>query len=162
METLILLVQQTYSWRGRASRKAFFLGLAVLYGVGLAALPLQVLQLMLANSTLAWLANILLVALGLACAVFFLGNVVRRLHDRNKNGWWLLVFFGPQVALVSAMTWLPLENPKGIMTVMLLGFPLAAPMMAWGMAEILAIAGVKGPNRYGPDPLEAAGPVAAT
>lgn len=42
---------------------------------------------------------VLLVAVCVAAAVYFIGLVVRRLHDVGKSGWWFLVFFTPLAAI---------------------------------------------------------------
>jgi uncharacterized membrane protein YhaH (DUF805 family) len=76
-----------------------------------------------------------------------LAVAIKRLHDRNKSGWWLLLFwlvpnllgsvpmsaagtvFGTPVALASFVIWI------------------------WGFVEIGCLKGTTGPNDYGPDPL---------
>jgi len=93
---------------------------------------------------LIWLIGfILLVALtwsGLAVGI-------KRLHDRDKSGWWILLFWlGPSV-LGGWQTVTP-DLGGGII------FSLAATAIAiWAFVELGCLAGTPGPNQYGPDPL---------
>lgn len=50
---------------------------------------------------------------------------VKRLHDRNKSGWWLLLLLIPLIGII------------------------------WFFVEGGCLRGTRGPNRFGPDPLEA-------
>ena len=52
---------------------------------------------------------------------------VKRYHDRNKSGWWLLIQFVPVIGSI------------------------------WYFLDIFCLRGTLGGNRFGPDPLEAAG-----
>ena len=67
------------------------------------------------------------VALGLLLPS--LAVAVRRLHDTNRSGWWLLLILVPLVGLV--------------------------------LVVFLLLPGTKGPNRFGSDPKEYSGDVAA-
>ena len=71
----------------------------------------------------------------------------KRLHDRNKSGWWLLLFwFLPAILQGTG------EQIDGIGIVLTLaGFAISI----WGLVEIGFLRGTVGPNQYGPDPLEA-------
>ena len=78
----------------------------------------------------------------------------KRLHDRNKSAWWLVLFYvAPGVA-------------SGIGDQMeYLGFVLhlvAFAITVWAFVELGCLRGTVGPNQYGPDPLEPAalGPAA--
>ena len=54
-----------------------------------------------------------------------LAVAVKRYHDRNKSGWWILIVFIPIIGLI------------------------------WYIVELGFLPGTPGPNRYGPDPLGA-------
>ena len=84
--------------------------------------------------------------------VFLFGALVRRLHDRNRSGWWLLVFFGPHVLLVTALSQVPATMQQTAAFGLIGGF-LVAPFMVWGMVEVFFLRGVNGENKYGADPL---------
>jgi uncharacterized membrane protein YhaH (DUF805 family) len=71
---------------------------------------------------------------------------VKRLHDRDKSGWWVLLFY-----------WLPgvLERMSDRMgegggaLVLLL---LSVAISIWALVEIGFLRGTMGANRFGPDP----------
>jgi len=54
-----------------------------------------------------------------------LAVAVKRYHDRDKSGWWILIVFIPIIGLI------------------------------WYIVELGFLPGTPGPNRYGPDPLGA-------
>lgn len=72
---------------------------------------------------------------------------VKRLHDRDKSGWWILLFWlGPSI-LGGWQTATP-DLGGGFI------FSLAATAIAiWAFVELGCLRGTPGPNRYGPDPL---------
>lgn len=148
-------VVDTLAWRGRTSRTGFYCSFGLVYLVGLLSVPLTIAEtLMFRSSDLGW-ANPLhwiTVALGLAVAAFFLGAFVRRLHDRNKPSWWLLVFFGPHVACVLAVSQIPEADQRALMLGLIRGMFVAAPFLVWGLVEISLLSGTPGPNRFGPNP----------
>jgi uncharacterized membrane protein YhaH (DUF805 family) len=72
---------------------------------------------------------------------------IKRLHDRDKSGWWILLFWlGP-----SLLGGWPTATPNlggGFL------LSLAAGAIAiWGFVELGCLRGTPGPNQYGPDPL---------
>lgn len=134
-----------FSFRGRTARLAYWrvslvlvIFSAVLSGVGMAmsiaAGPLgAVFFLMLAPAIFASLA---------------LG--VRRLHDREKSGWWGLVFW----VAPSMLSELAEGMQGGVLALIGLLFSLASiALTIWGFVEIGFLPGTRGPNRYGDDPL---------
>jgi uncharacterized membrane protein YhaH (DUF805 family) len=69
---------------------------------------------------------------------------VKRLHDRNKSGRWLLVFY-VLPSLLGGLGWYA-------------GYPTPFQLMGvivsiWGMVELGFLRGTRGRNYYGPDPL---------
>jgi uncharacterized membrane protein YhaH (DUF805 family) len=78
----------------------------------------------------------------------------RRLHDRNKTGWWLLLFYGvPALSfLVSLVAGAPDETdntPAVVVVLQDLGFAA----LLWALVELGLLRGTIGGNAYGPDPL---------
>jgi uncharacterized membrane protein YhaH (DUF805 family) len=134
---------------------------ALLYLFGLLALllvlPLDLAAHLLPKKPLGWAAHLVLSALslglGIGSAFFLLGALIRRLHDRGKSGWWLLLFFGPHIALVYTLSQMALSQQDLILVLVIGGPLLDAPFLAWGMVEILMLRGTAGPNRFGLDPL---------
>jgi uncharacterized membrane protein YhaH (DUF805 family) len=72
---------------------------------------------------------------------------VKRLHDRNRSGWWILPFYGgPGV----------LDRIDRAADTAVLSFVLQLAILAvaiWGLVELGFLRGMVGPNQYGPDPL---------
>ena len=72
---------------------------------------------------------------------------IKRLHDRNKSGWWMVPFFLAPLVLLGPSDWL--ANPTLARLSEALGYGLGA----WCFIELLCLSGTRGPNRFGPDPL---------
>jgi uncharacterized membrane protein YhaH (DUF805 family) len=73
----------------------------------------------------------------------------KRLHDRNKSAWWLVVFYlapGVLDGIGGALG----SGGIGIL------FNIASfAISIWALVELGFLRGTVGPNQYGPDPLEA-------
>ena len=93
-------------------------------------------------------------------AAAVISATIRRLHDRARSAWWMIVFFILPPALVFA-PFFPLMNALQThriseqlfdvamgTIVMLCNIPLW-----WGFIEIGFLRGTQGQNRFGPDPL---------
>ena len=85
----------------------------------------------------------------------------KRLHDRDKSAWWLLVFVGlPFVLSIARLVTLfgALHAHAGAPgmpfdpTGTLLG-GAAFLIQVWAFVELYCLAGTAGENRFGPDPL---------
>jgi uncharacterized membrane protein YhaH (DUF805 family) len=73
---------------------------------------------------------------------------IQRLHDRDRSGWWILLFyFGPAV-LGGAQA-----SSDGELASFILGFG-ALVISVWCLVELGFLRGTSGPNRFGPDPLQ--------
>ena len=71
---------------------------------------------------------------------------IKRLHDRNKSGWWTLLFFVAPSVLQGASS-----SFDGAVSLIL---SLAGMVVAiWALVELGFLRGTRGPNQYGPDPL---------
>lgn len=69
---------------------------------------------------------------------------IKRLHDRDKSGWWLLVFY----LLPAVLSWLGASMGASFI------FSLASfAVSIWGLVELGFLRGTIGPNQYGPDPV---------
>lgn len=109
--------------------------------------------------------SIVMIVVELVFLLPSLGVLTRRLHDRNKSGWWIFVYY-----LLTALCMVPMFllftvadhseqfNDKitfalvfvmSIMSILLLA--LGITILVWCCQR-----GTIGPNKYGPDPLEKA------
>jgi uncharacterized membrane protein YhaH (DUF805 family) len=79
---------------------------------------------------------------------------VKRLHDRNKAWWWLVVFILlPDVLTIGAEVLAESEvlNQSAAFVIEFAALALAT----WGSIELGMLRGTAGTNRFGPDPLSA-------
>jgi len=97
-----------------------------------------------------WLVSLLFYAAAISNFVFAIrflaATAVRRLHDRNKRGWWIVPFFIAPVLLSKMGEWLGDSYPADFLML------VAIALCLWGFVEILCLRGTRGPNRFGPDP----------
>jgi uncharacterized membrane protein YhaH (DUF805 family) len=72
---------------------------------------------------------------------------IKRLHDRDRSGWWMMVLcIGPPL-LDRIGDRLDAWDALGV-------FPLLASLLTlWGVVELAFLKGTRGPNRFGADPL---------
>ncbi len=77
---------------------------------------------------------------------------VKRLHDRNKSGWYLLLFYAVPGALVFAgiVIGALMEDVTIVATVLGLA---AFAIGVWAFVEMGCLRGTIGTNPYGPDPV---------
>lgn len=77
---------------------------------------------------------------------------VRRLHDRGKNGWWLLLYWAaPNFVSGAAMQGAQMLLIPDMIAEVLLA--IAAALFALGLVDLGFLRGQAGENRFGPDPL---------
>ena len=85
---------------------------------------------------------VLVVYIPMVVSGFMVG--IKRLHDRDKSGWWLLVFY----VLPGVLNTIGESLAAGWI------FTLASfAVSIWALVELGFLRGTAGPNRYGPDPL---------
>lgn len=138
------------SFQGRTNRKLYWRTNLAVFGliicgvlvVGVLSAVLRVL-------------GILAIPLFLFIILVSLANSARRLHDRNKSAWWLLVFSGVPFVLSAFAAMMRLgggaADQGGAALVNLIGFGFSM----WAFAELGFLKGTAGPNQFGDDPLGA-------
>jgi uncharacterized membrane protein YhaH (DUF805 family) len=104
--------------------------------------------------------------LGVAMSAVGLANMwvafalsAKRLHDRDRTGWWLLwQILVVTVAVILIVVAIAVPKEQGALWYALAGATgLAAFVLSiWLFVQIGFLRGTQGPNRYGPDPLGAA------
>ena len=89
-----------------------------------------------------------------------LAVTTKRLHDRNKSAWWLLVFVGLPFVLGIARFALVIGGMHHGAPFVMMNNPAAtllggasAIIQLWAFVELYILRGTEGDNRYGPDPL---------
>ena len=100
------------------------------------------------------LFKILSIIVTIASTVAALAVAVKRLHDRDKSGWWMLLFYiGPALLAFGTIYGVAgMEAGRsggGGLVFVLAGFAV----LIWAFIELGCLRGTVGPNRFGPDPL---------
>lgn len=146
-----------FSFEGRIGRGTYWLAILALV-VALLVLTLapfllnseEAAVLMLAlTSQFLWLLSLWpILALG-----------AKRLHDRNKSGWWLLVFWLLPFALFcGGFSIVFFDDPRtgrsGDFSTGLIVALASLPPALWGIVELGILPGTKGPNPHGADPVQ--------
>jgi uncharacterized membrane protein YhaH (DUF805 family) len=133
-----------FGFRGRINRAKYWIA-AIAY-----------LSVMIAVSGLGFFFRFSLVFFGVAgilLLALIVSNIfvgIKRLHDRGKSGWWLLVFYLVPILLHGV----PLLDVVWELTSLHPIFELAsAAVSIWAVVELGFLRGTPGSNQYGPDPL---------
>lgn len=134
------------SFQGRLNRKPYWLGTIAL----LSLVIIGVFGVMFLAGGGGGVAAIGVIYLLLLWPTLAIG--VKRLHDRDKSAWWLVVFYVvPTVLNVLGET----GDGDGVGAII---FGLASlGISIWALVELGFLRGTAGANRYGPDPLAAPG-----
>jgi len=154
--------QYLFGFSGRINRARYWAYVLVgilflLVGLGI-ALPYILIEHRSANSgnePLSPLGVATIAAEAVLIVAYFvaiLAITAKRLHDRNKSGWWVVLFLiFPQIAnaIADPKMGLPSIPVAGRLLLLLSGFIFAI----WGFIELGCLRGTPGENRYGPDPL---------
>jgi uncharacterized membrane protein YhaH (DUF805 family) len=98
-----------------------------------------------AGSAASWFPHIATIPLSLAFAFIYTAVSIKRLHDRNKSGWWMLPFVGATGLYTHFGDMLGVVAPFAGLVVFVL--------FLWGFVEMAFLKGTSGYNRFGPDPL---------
>jgi uncharacterized membrane protein YhaH (DUF805 family) len=87
---------------------------------------------------------------GVSAVLFFwifLATAIKRLHDRDRSGWWIVPFFIVPRSLFYLWDWLP--DARWFVPIEWAIYAL----WLWGIVELYVVPGTAGSNRFGPDPL---------
>jgi uncharacterized membrane protein YhaH (DUF805 family) len=126
------------SFQGRINRAVWW---AVIAGTAFLDVGLYLLTSNWEDPTFSLIAGLVILAMRLAPGV-------KRLHDRNKSGTWLWLYYGvPQLALVLA-TVTPVGDPSTALLAM-----VSLGVLIWAIIDLGIQPGTPGDNQYGPDPL---------
>lgn len=157
MEYMFMPLQRYAEFGGRSRRMEFWMFAVLQFLIGLVFVALFILlgggllALSSSDPTSALAAGgavvglvILYVLVSLALLVPALAVSVRRLHDSDRSGWWLWLFWGPY--LLSLVT----TSAESDALTGILGLLLMAGSIV--LLVFYFLDGTPGPNRYGEDP----------
>jgi len=98
--------------------------------------------------SLAGLPMLLVKAIGTVLFFWmFLATSIKRLHDRDRSGWWMVPFFAVPHLYNQFSDLLPDSY------FMLIPALIAFVLMIWGFVELYLLSGSRKTNRFGPNPL---------
>jgi uncharacterized membrane protein YhaH (DUF805 family) len=137
-----------FSFQGRIGRGQFWLAVGVWVGFAVAVFGLTWLFVYAFDIRPSLSFSALVQAAVFIPIVYSaIATGIKRLHDRGKHHWWLLVFYlGPLIGLA-----LPsyLGDGRIMSVISLAGFVL----LLWAFVELGCLRGSIGANPYGPDPV---------
>lgn len=129
-----------FGFDGRINRAKYWLAVVIYLVVMLIAVGLMFALHGMIGMVLMGIIYIVAIVSGIAVGI-------KRLHDCDKSGWWLLVFYlVPGLLSAAAMGW------DDSMVLNLLSFAVSI----WGLVQLGFLRGTVGPNRFGPDPIPGA------
>jgi uncharacterized membrane protein YhaH (DUF805 family) len=99
---------------------------------------------------------IVLLLYGVYCLAVLIPSIavaVRRLHDTNRTGWWVLAPLAPYLVMI-VLGMMAMGSPEnaGVIGIVVLLCMLAVLALALMLLIFYVLEGTKGPNQYGPDP----------
>jgi uncharacterized membrane protein YhaH (DUF805 family) len=143
----VSLSEFLFSPRGRLNRAKYWLFvvvsiaiLAVLGGIVAVAVGAGGAGFPIVAAIILGIVYIVLVIAGI-----FVG--IKRLHDRDRSGWWLLVFYVVP-AILSGISEALSRSGIGILFVL-----ASLAISIWAFVELGCLRGTIGPNQFGEDPL---------
>ena len=167
MEYMLMPLKRYADFSGRSRRSEFWMWVVfqILIGIGFSAVILVIGGAaalsgdpgqMLAMGGAAMLIYVLYLLVGLAFLIPNFAVTIRRLHDTNRSGWWMMIFWGPYLLMIAA-TFMAGASASGgadpAMTIGIAGILMLA-MLVGGLVLLvfLFLEGTRGPNQYGADP----------
>jgi len=156
-------LQDLLTFRGRMNRAKYWEAALILTGIAIvmgliAAATLAMIQSGVAAAYLkhpvgvpvAFVVIMSVALLALAIPGCFIA--IKRLHDRNKSGHWLWLFcLAPTVLNLLGKLAVAQGAAQVGMVIMLASIGISI----WGFVDMACLPGTSGPNRFGPDPLQA-------
>lgn len=134
-----------FDFNGRISRKPWWICGLILVGIALAfGAAAGATAVLTGAEALVGIAAIIFV-LAIMYPSMALG--AKRLHDRGKSAWWLILFYVLPNVLEGIGGYIGGE--EGVLPLSV----AAGALGIWGLVELGFLKGEQGPNAYGPDPL---------
>jgi uncharacterized membrane protein YhaH (DUF805 family) len=134
-----------FKFGGRIGRGEFWLAWL---GYVIVGLVLNIVGALSDSMTLSALSSMITI-------VIFVSSIavgIKRLHDRNKSGWYVVLFYGvPAVLFLIGMM---IGTTRDGSTTLAYGLWLIALVISiWAFVELGCLRGTIGGNPYGPDPV---------
>lgn len=146
-----------FSAKGRISRKDYWLKFFLpVLGVYIAA-ALVIGGLAVALGDAGGIALLLAIPIYIGIVWAAICVAAKRFHDRSWSGWWVLYFFLIGIGIAAVQYGLmfavgPGSELAGIVAIV--GLIASLGVSIWQLVLLGFLPGDKGPNKYGPDPLD--------
>jgi len=142
MDWMLMPLKRYAEFSGRSRRKEYWMYLLLIVIVGFVLGMIE--GVMGLQQSVAGVYGPLSAILALATFIPSLAVGVRRLHDTDRTGWWMLLPILPYAAAF-AMLFSGNVAMFGILALVALGCAVV-------VLVFMVLDGTKGPNKYGPDP----------
>jgi uncharacterized membrane protein YhaH (DUF805 family) len=141
MEWMTMPLKRYAEFSGRSRRKEYWMYVLLIF---LVAVVLGVIESVLGLAQTVGPYGPLSALLALATLIPSIAVGIRRLHDTDRSGWWMLIGILPYIVALGALFTGNLGLAGVLTIVALIGGVV--------LLVFLVLDGTKGPNRYGPDP----------
>lgn len=146
MEWAMLPLKRYAEFAGRSRRKEYWSYVLLLICIGIV---IGIVEAILGLANMVGPYGPLSALFALATFIPSLAVGIRRLHDTDRSGWWLLIGYGP---LAFALALLAAGNMQfGMMLLW------AAAIGFLALLVLMVLEGSQGTNQFGPDPKRAEG-----
>lgn len=167
MDWMLMPLRRYADFSGRSRRMEYWMWIVLQVIIYVAVMVLTMIfgggaMMMMGDPTSAMAAGgIIMVILGLyfiwelAVLIPSIAVGVRRLHDTNRSGWWILAPIAPYLVAIVSMMGAATSGSQGGMAaggIITLVCMLAALVLGLTVLVFMFLEGTKGPNKYGPDP----------
>ena len=140
------------SFNGRTSKQVFN---RFLLFWGIMAFVVNLIDMYLINNTLNQEANSLILVYAVLFIVTLCALTTRRLHDMNLSGKWQLLGHGMPVLIIIKIYCIShVSLPDYIAKTLIVSYVVITTLYVLFWIALSMMHGTKGPNKYGPDPLQ--------
>jgi uncharacterized membrane protein YhaH (DUF805 family) len=141
------LVDLLFSAKGRMNRAKYILVTLLYFLAAICGVMLAYFTMDSFTSTAGWIF-VIVVYTPIGWSSVVIG--IKRLHDRNKSGWWVLLFYlAPNILDNAASS----AERYGNSTAGIVAEAVGLAITLWALVELMCLRGTIGPNRYGADPV---------
>lgn len=145
---LTCVMEKRFNWQDRATRSEFWWFYLASIGINIVASILGVIPI---------LGALISLVVGIALTWLVTITAIRRLHDTDRRGWWMLLPLGTCCVgfIPMVMGAMAIRNGESGTGWMFIGVLIALSGVAY-VLYLLTKPGTEGPNRFGPAPVCAA------
>jgi len=136
-----------FSPKGRINRAKYIVATLLWSAIGVGLVVLVYFITESFTSAAAWTWTVILTAPAVWSTIVV---GIKRLHDRNKSGLWLLLFYLVPYMLDNGASSAEL---RGNSTAAIIAQVIELAITVWAFVELMCLRGTAGANQYGPDPL---------